>query len=63
MLEQECGGLSMPEYEQITVGLLPKQRRFLERKAAREDRSVSAQIRHLVSLAARRQTKEVEHAD
>lgn len=53
----------MPEYEQITVGLLPKQRRFLERKAAREDRSVSAQIRHLVSLAARRQTKEVEHAD
>ena len=53
----------MPEYEQITVGLLAKQRRFLEREAAREDRSVSAQIRHLVAVAARRQNKEAEHAD
>lgn len=54
----------MPEYEQVTVGLLPQQRRFLERVARAEDRSVSAQIRHLVALAARRATKqEAEHAD
>jgi len=54
----------MPEYEQVTVGLLPKQRQFLEREAARQDRSVSAQIRHLVALAARRETKQgANHAD
>src|SRR5262249_6648388 len=33
--------IRMPEYEQVTVGLLPKQRRFLEREAAREDRTIS----------------------
>jgi len=51
-------------YEQVTVGLLPEQRRFLEREATRQDRTVSAQIRHFVNLAARRETKqEPDHAD
>ena len=54
----------MPEnLEQITIALSPKQRRFLEREATRQDRSVSGQARHIISLAARRGTKEVEHAD
>jgi len=54
----------MAGYEQVTVGLLPKQRRFLEREATRQDRTVSAQIRHLVVLAARREIKrEADHAD
>lgn len=64
MLEQESGGLTMAEYQQVTVALLPKQRRFLEREATRQDRTISAQIRHLVNLAASRESKqEAKHAD
>jgi len=39
--------------EQLSVKLDPEQRAFLERMAARDDRTVSALVRHLVSVAAR----------
>jgi len=39
--------------EQVSVPLDPELRAFVEREAAREDRSIAGQIRHLVAQAAR----------
>jgi hypothetical protein len=38
---------------QVSVPLDPELRQFVEREAARQDRSVAGQIRHLVAEAAR----------
>jgi len=43
----------MRKREQISVPLDPELREFVERAAAKEDRSVAGQIRHLVAQAAR----------
>jgi hypothetical protein len=40
--------------EQVSVPLGPQLRAFVEQTAAREDRTVAGQIRHLVAEAARR---------
>lgn len=44
----------MAKREQISVPLDPELREYVERTAAREDRSVAGQIRHFVAEAARR---------
>ncbi len=52
--------------EQISVPLSRELREFVERQAAREDRSVAGQIRHLVAEAARAQAVDAvggNHAD
>jgi hypothetical protein len=43
--------------EQVSVPLSRELREFVERQAAREDRSVAGQIRHLVAEAARAQAE------
>ena len=48
--------------EQVSVPLPADLRAFVERAAAREDRSVAGQIRHLVAEAARAQADSGERA-
>jgi hypothetical protein len=46
------GGVAMAK-QQLSVKFDPEQLTFLERMAAREDRTISAMLRHLVAVAAR----------
>lgn len=48
--------------QQVSVPLDPQLRAFVEETAAREDRTVAGQIRHLVAEAARRAAAHQEQA-
>jgi hypothetical protein len=51
----------MPK-EQISVPLDPDLRDFVRRTALREDRTVAAQIRHLIAEAARKSEPQSQEA-
>lgn len=53
----------MARRNQISVPVDPALREFVEREAEREDRSLAAQVRHVLAEAARKaQAKEAHHA-
>lgn len=47
---------------QISVPVSSELRAFVEREAAREDRTVAGQVRHLIAEAARREGEQSERA-
>lgn len=50
------------EFEQVTIKFDPQDCAALKRVAAAEDRSLSAQVRHLVAKALREYTQEGQEA-
>lgn len=54
--------MSTKRHAQISVPLDENLRAFLERLAAREDRTLAGQIRHLVAEAARQQIQKTDQA-
>jgi hypothetical protein len=47
---------------QVSVPLDPELREFVEQSAAREDRTVAGQVRHLIAEAARARTPSQQEA-
>lgn len=59
---EEIRTMSTKRHAQISVPLDENLRAFLERLAAREDRTLAGQIRHLVAEAARQQIQKTDQA-
>jgi hypothetical protein len=52
----QCTFGGMSKREQISIPISPDLRRYVERVAAREDRTVASAIRHILHEAARRES-------